>query len=308
MADIYDGAFRTLLNDCKELILPFINEIFGEDYSGDEKIEFHPNEHFIDQQDEADTRRITDTNFTVVRNLVRKNYHLECESSLPDDRITIRLFEYDAQIALDEGTILEETLTVTFPHTAVLYLRGCKRHPDRMRYVIVTPGGTVEYDIPIMKIQTYGIDEIFQKKLLLLIPFYMFTHEKEFMLYDSNEEKLNQLKSEWRDILERLNQLEQQGMIGAFYKRTIIEISRDVIKELTKKYANISQEVGDIMGGALLDTEARKLRDEGINIGREEGILLSIRKVMENLKYSADQAMDFLGISEDDRTRYLQKL
>lgn len=65
MANIYDGAFRTILNDCRKLIIPVINEIFGETYTGEEEIRFFPNEHFIDQQDEADKERITDTNFTV---------------------------------------------------------------------------------------------------------------------------------------------------------------------------------------------------------------------------------------------------
>ena len=102
MGNIYDGAFRTILNDCRKLIIPVINEIFREEYTGEEKIEFFPNEHFLDQQDAADKERITDTNFRVVGKITKK-YHLECESSLPDGKITIRLFEYDAQIALDEG-------------------------------------------------------------------------------------------------------------------------------------------------------------------------------------------------------------
>ena len=152
MGNIYDGAFRTILNDCRKLIIPVINEIFGEEYTGEEKVEFFPNEHFIDQQDMADKERITDTNFRIIGKLIKK-YHLECESSLPDGRITIRLFEYDAQIALDEGEIIEETLTVTFPNTAVIYLRTYKKTPDKLKYVIVTPGGTVRYDIPIMKVQ-----------------------------------------------------------------------------------------------------------------------------------------------------------
>jgi len=67
-----------------------------EDYTGNEIIEFHPNEHFIDQQDAADKERITDTNF-IIYGKKKKKYHLECESSLPDGRMTIRLFEYDAQ-------------------------------------------------------------------------------------------------------------------------------------------------------------------------------------------------------------------
>lgn len=45
------------------MIIPIINEIFEEDYTGNEIIEFHPNEHFIEQQDAANRERITDTNF-----------------------------------------------------------------------------------------------------------------------------------------------------------------------------------------------------------------------------------------------------
>ena len=51
MGNIYDGAFRTILNDCRKLIIPVINEIFREEYTGEERIEFLPNEHFLDQQD-----------------------------------------------------------------------------------------------------------------------------------------------------------------------------------------------------------------------------------------------------------------
>lgn len=240
MANIYDGVFRTILNDCRELIIPVINEVFREEYIGDEKVEFFPNEHFLDQQDVADKERITDTNFRIIGKIVKK-YHLECESSLPDEKITIRLFEYDAQIALDEGVITEETLTVKFPNTAVLYLRAYNKTPDKMKYVINTPGGTVQYDVPVMKVQTYSVDDIFEKHLLLLLPFYIFSHEKNFPEYNSSGQKLEKLKEEYQNILERLDGLEQQGVIGAFSKRTIIELSRDVIQEIAKKYENVQK-------------------------------------------------------------------
>ena len=48
-----------------------------------------------------------------------------------------------------------------------------------MKYVIATPGGTVRYDVPVMKVQAYTLGEIFEKGLLMLIPFYIFfTREK----------------------------------------------------------------------------------------------------------------------------------
>ena len=303
MANIYDGAFRTILNDCRKLIIPVINEIFGEAYTGEEEIRFFPNEHFLDQQNEADKERITDTNFTVYGKMPKK-YHVECESSLPDGRITIRLFEYDAQIALDEGEVTEETLTVTFPNTAVLYLRTYKKTPDKMKYVIVTPGGTVKYDIPIMKVQKYSLDDIFDKHLLMLIPFYIFSHENSFPEYNSNEQKLEKLKAEYQVILERLDGLEQQGVIGAFDKRTIIELSGDVIKEIAQKYENVQKGVGDIMSGALIETEARRILKKGMNEANKETALKLLKRGKQTVEEIAEDTG--LSVSEVEQLAGLQ--
>ena len=303
MANIYDGTFRTILNDCRKLIIPIINEIFGEAYTGDEEIRFSPNEHFLDQQDEADKERITDTNFTVYGETPKK-YHVECESSLPDGRITIRLFEYDAQIALDEGEVTEETLTVTFPNTAVLYLRTYKKTPDKMKYVIITPGGTVQYDILIMKVQTYSLDDIFEKRLLMLIPFYIFSHENRFPEYNSNEQKLENLKAKYQVIMERLDGLEQQGVIGAFDKRTIIELSGDVIKEIAQKYENVQKGVGDMMRGALIETEARRILNKGISEAKKETALKLLKRGKQTVEEIAEDTG--LSVSEVEQLAGLQ--
>ena len=292
MATIYDGAFRTILNDCRKLIIPVINELFGEMYTGEEEIRFFPNEHFLDQQDEADKERITDTNFTVFGKIPKK-YHIECESSLPDGKIMIRLFEYDAQIALDEGEATEETLTVTFPNTAVLYLRTYKKTPNKMKYVIATPGGTVQYDVPVMKVQAYTLDDIFEKGLLMLIPFYIFSHEKSFPEYNSNEQKLAELKAEYRIILERLDELEQQGVIGAFDKRTIIDLSGDVIKEIAQKYENVQKGVGDMMRGALIETSARTILNQGISQNQRETAL----RMLKRGKMTIEEIAEDTGLS-----------
>ncbi len=303
MGNIYDGAFRTILNDCRKLIIPVINEIFKEHYTGEEEIRFFPNEHFLDQQDAADKERITDTNFQIIGRIVKK-YHLECESSLPDGKITIRLFEYDAQIALDEGEVTEETLTVTFPNTAVMYLRSYKKTPDKIKYVIVTPGGTVQYDVPIMKVQSYSLDEIFEKRLLMLIPFYIFSHEKSFSEYNNNEQKLEELKAEYRIILERLDDLEKQGIIGAFDKRTIIELSSDVIREIARKYENVQKGIGAMMRGPLIQTEARTILNRGISENKKETALRMLKvgklTVEEIAEYSA------LSVAEVEQLANLQ--
>ena len=68
----YDDVFRTLINDCPELVLPVINEMFGENYRGDEQIVFGQNKHFLNQQDGPGEKRITDSSFVVKGERVKK--------------------------------------------------------------------------------------------------------------------------------------------------------------------------------------------------------------------------------------------
>ena len=149
----YDDVFRTLLTDCSELFLPVLNESFGEHYTGKERIEFSPNEHFLWQQDGDAIERITDSCFVVISEdgTSPKKYHAELQST-EDSRMLIRIFEYDAQIALDGGEVKDDVLTVEFPHSAVLYLRSTGKTPDEMTIRMVAPdGGELSYKIPVMK-------------------------------------------------------------------------------------------------------------------------------------------------------------
>ena len=193
---------------------------------------------------------------------------------------------------------------MTFPNTAVLYLRAYKKTPDKMKYVIVTPGGTVQYDIPIMKVQKYSLDDIFEKRLLMLIPFYIFSHENNFSEYNSNGQKLEKLKAEYQAILERLDKLEQQGVIGAFDKRTIIELSGDVIKEIAQKYENVQKGVGDMMSGALIETSARRLKNEAENETKRNTALRMLKRGKMTIEEIAEDAG--LSVSEVKQLAGLQ--
>ncbi len=95
-----------------------------------------------------------------------------------------------------------------------------------------------------------------------LIPFYIFNCEQDFEGYDTNQERLEQLKDLYRGIIERLEELVNQNKITAFDKGTILELSSDVVKELAHKYSNMTEGIGEVMSGAMIETEARKIRDE----------------------------------------------
>lgn len=265
----YDDVFRTLLNDCSNLIIPVINEVFGESYTGDEHIIFSPNEHFLNKQDGDENERVTDTNFKIVGTEIKK-YHWECQSSA-DSSMLVRFFEYDTQIALDEGEIRENVLTVTLPHSAVLFLRYDTSTPDCMKIEIITPGGSVSYYIPVMKSQLYTIEEIFEKKLLFLIQFYIFSHESRFEEYNKDMDRLNALKVEYGHIIRRLEELLETGKISEYIKCTIIDMSNKVLGHIAQKYENVKEGVKSVMGGKVLDYEAKRIKNEGKLEGRLEG-------------------------------------
>ena len=52
-----------------------------------------------------------------------KKYHIECQSTT-DDTMIIRMFEYDAQIAIDSAALENNCLTVKFPNSAVISQSG----------------------------------------------------------------------------------------------------------------------------------------------------------------------------------------
>lgn len=83
------------------------------------------------------------------------------------------------------------------------------------------------------------------------------------MVYNSNEEKLEELKAEYQRIRDRLDEVEREKVIGAFDKWGIIELSSDVLKEITRKYENIQKGVGVMMRGPMIETEAKRILDKG---------------------------------------------
>ena len=295
----YDDVFRTLLNDCTSLIIPVVNEVFGEHYTGDENIKFLQNEHFMNIQGMNTKEKITDSCFLIEGKTV-KRYHIECQSTT-DKSMMIRMFEYDSQIALDDSEILNEKLILSFPNSAVIYLRHTRHTPSAMIIEIRTPGGNICYKIPVMKIQIYTIDAIFDKKLLFLIPFHIFCYENRLKEYDNDREKLQKLQSEYQKIREHLEQMCIDGKISEYVKCTIVDMSKKVIENIAARYANVKKEVSSIMGGKVLEYEAKTILKKGIR----EGKINTYVELIKDGLLSISEAAKRLEMSEDELKKYL---
>lgn len=283
----YDDVFRTLLNDCTNLIIPVLNEVFGENYSGREKIVFYPNEHFMNRQDGQQTERITDTCFAIQGNVIKK-FHWECQNS-KDTSMLVRTFEYDTQIALDEGEIEENVLAVKFPYSAILYLRADKSVPDTLKIRMETSEGNLTYHVLTMKVQKYTLHEIFDKNLLFIIPFYIFLHESKFAEYNQDKEKRKKLIREYEYIRNQLECLCDKRVIDEYVKCTIIDMSNKVLEHIAAKYDKVKEGVKSVMCGKVLEYEAKTIRNEGITQGKLETYLELVRDGLVAIEVAAQR-------------------
>lgn len=113
--------------------------------------------------------------------------------------------------------------------------------------------------IPVMKLQKYSIDEIFEKKLLFLIPFYIFTHESMLEEHNRDEEKLNCLKAEFEHIKNRLEDLLEHREIEEYTKCMILDMSGRMLEHLAQRYDRVKEGVKAVMGGRVLEHEAKTI-------------------------------------------------
>ena len=186
-----------------------------------------------------------------------------------------------------------------FPHSAVLYLRYNSRTPDAMTVRIKTPGGEISYQVLVMKTQQYTIDEIFEKKLLFLIPFYIFTHESRFDEYENNADKRELLRTEVIGTMEKLEQMALTGEISEYEKCTIVDMSRKVVEKIAAKYENVRKEVTSVMGGKVLEYEAKTILQNGIKKGKIEGKIDSILELLEELGTVSDELCSCIQEEKD---------
>ena len=135
---------------------------------------------------------------------------------------------------------------------------------------IALDAGAISYQVLVMKTQQYTLDEIFEKRLLFLIPFYIFTHESRFAEYENNADKRELLR---REVMEKLEQMALAGEISEYEKCTIIDMTRKVVEKITAKYENVRKKVTSVMGGKVLEYEAKTILQSGINKGKIDSIL-----------------------------------
>lgn len=256
---IFDDVFRTMIEKMPYLAVPLINEVFHTSYPENVKITQLRNEH---QQEDGEI--ITDSCLLIGK----KMYHIECQST-DDTTMTIRMIEYDFAIAIGNAEKQNRRYRIEFPKSCVLFLRSSENTPDNLEADVIFPDGrTHVYSIPTIKMADYTKDSIFEKNLLMLLPFYIMRYEKQGHDLSENPELFQILLNEYEEI--RVN-LEKELTETAELYTDLTKLIVKIADHIFRKEDNVRKGIGDIMGGKVLELESERLKALGKAEGKAEG-------------------------------------
>lgn len=265
----YDDIWRTIVDRMPHLLIPLVNEVFKESYPESEPVTPLQNEHM----DSAADKIISDS-YIRIRD---KYYHLECQSS-PDGTMAIRMIEYDFLIAIKHAEKDEMEYTINYPHSCVIYLRHKETTPDLLTVHVNFPyGNAISYKTPIIKTRNYTLDDIFVKKLLCLLPYYIVRYEDSLHDINKDDERLEQLKEEYRRIYAHLLTLQQQGLLSQYDAAELKTLIDLLVNHVAQKEHRIRKGVIS-MGGKVLIFPHDIAYDQGIAKGEARGEIKGTQK------------------------------
>ena len=250
---IFDDVFMTICERMPSLLIPLINEAFGTNYSEDEEIVQLRDEHHLPEK-----KIITDAYIRIRKD----KYHIECQSNDHVCMIT-RMFEYDTVIALESMIDKKDCIEIEYPASCVVYLRGTGKASRRKVLRLKFPdGSTHEYKPEIIEVAAYSLDEMLDKRLLLMLPFYLIRYESVLRKNDPDSTELRKLLEETRKISNCLNrQAQAEGKVE--FDVNLMALTKKIIDYLCRTADKIKERIGEIMGGKVLELESDRLKAEG---------------------------------------------
>ena len=267
---IFDDVFRTMMEKMPELVIPLINEVFKTDYPSDIEIRQGRNEHT------TETGTIITDSYLQIAD---KRYHIECQST-EDRTMVLRMIEYDFAIGLEHAQKVNGRYQIRLPSSCVLFLRGNSRE-DSLRMDLISPDGQcMEYIVPVIKTEWYYLDELFQKNLVMLFPFYIMRYENRKDALKTDDLLQKKLFGEYEEIEAYLENLFlKKEMEKEFYDITelIVKVTNYIFSDLNQ----IQKGLGVIMGGKVLELKTDKLINQGKMLGFKQGVQEGIEQGLQ---------------------------
>ena len=283
---VFDSVFKTITIRIPRFLIPLINEMFGTEYALGDEVEMVYGEETSVFNTIRILQRRTDSKFA----LSSKRYHLECQTDMKEE-VAIRMFEYDWMEAVNHIQKEKNEYVIRLQNSGVLYLRKDKNTPEAYIYRLILPDEKeCIYKIPIVRNLDYSLEEIFRKKLYILLPYYLLHYESRMKKLPVNN-VADSLEADMKMLYNELKQQEKNEVISDYERKLLEQLIIDIGSHVFRNEESLKERVERNMGGQVLEyeweTEYRNQINEAKDEGRLEGrlenlISLVCRKLQKN--------------------------
>ncbi len=165
--DIFDRLFKKCLTLSARAVINMINGLYNTDYPLDSIVSYNWTEFLDDKMKKV----LADTIITING---QYSYHLEAQMS-NDRTIVFRVFEYGFSHAYRTREVAEGSCRLRFPKPVVIYLYYEGKVPDEYTLLLEFDEGKdiYEYKVPVIKLPDISVEEINDRKMVILIPFHL---------------------------------------------------------------------------------------------------------------------------------------
>ena len=296
--NIFDSVFRSMLEQTPQLMIPLVNEVFHTKYKPEDLKAQLKNEH-------KDVEKKLDRTTDSLLHIGNKKYHIECQKAY-DNTMVVRMFEYDVAIALQQvrEENKKEAFKVKFPDSCILYLTQNKNIGDVATMDVEFADGYVHtYTVPVMKAQAYTREEIFQKNLLVLLPYYILRYESSIPKIEKSEAEQEKLLQEYAMIERSL-----RNVADANIYTYLIELINKILEYEFQKNQDFKERMAKVMVGEVFELYSTRMIRQGREEGREEERIAILQKLTKNNQMSLEDAFELLEIPEEEQEKYKEKL
>jgi len=184
---IFDKIFKKILTLSETAVINLINGLFGTDYPLNSTLSYH----WTEFEDDRLRRILADTILTINECY---SYHIEAQM-YDDGDIVFRVFEYGYQHADRNRISADGKYILKFPEPKIIYLYANGKIPDTFSLDLdFGTQGHFPYEVSTFNFMETTLEELNQKKLVILIPFQLLKLRK-LLEKDRCPENLNALQN-----------------------------------------------------------------------------------------------------------------
>ena len=187
----------------------------------------------------------------------------------------------------------------------MLYIRNHRSLPDYHEAIVTfADGQKVRYRVPVLQAKRYTVDRIFEKRLLILLPYHILRYEHFLKHNGTNSKKVKHLLDDFREINRRLEDASEKEQKSHLYMDMIVLIEK-IADYIIPEDNAIRKGLGEIMGGKILKLRSEELLEQGEARGEARGRIDAIQNM---IKYNVPKEKILLDYTSDEYEEALNSM